>query len=160
MNFRFMQSGKYSVLNIWFESLSLLNLVNADIFQESSTIILLYLRKLIRPYSVTKFMSKESNLINPFLSLTEVTWQQHWCWAGLQAMIASICSLPGFLTGEQSSFYFYPRPCLGRASDQRLFASSWKRASVQSAVWVESFRHCPSPAALLGVDLGCRGCVP
>ena len=63
MNFRFMQSGKYSVLNIWFESLSLLNLVNADIFQESSTIILLYLRKLIRPYSVTKFMSKESNLI-------------------------------------------------------------------------------------------------
>ena len=63
MNFRFMQSGKYSVLNIWFESLSLFNLVNADIFQESSTIILLYLRKLIRPYSVTKFMSKESNLI-------------------------------------------------------------------------------------------------
>ena len=63
MNFRFMQSGKYSVLNTWFESLSLFNLVNADIFQESSTIILLYLRKLIRPYSVTKFMSKESNLI-------------------------------------------------------------------------------------------------
>ena len=32
----------------------------------------------------------------------------------LQAVIASICSLPGFLTGEQWSFYFYQHLCFGR----------------------------------------------
>lgn len=76
--------------------------------------------------------------------------------AGLQANIVSICSL--WPSHESSgNFIFTHVSVLGVCQISSSVPPVGRELLFKSTGRVESFRRCPSPAAPLGVDLGCRG---